>query len=77
MIGPWIYFLVELIGFADGLDVDCEETEESVVTQRFLDFATGRNELLFIKLKNIDGGAGSKRRSIRGFVHVNVFKLDI
>lgn len=35
-----MYFLVELTGFADGLAVDCEESEESVVTPRFSDLAT-------------------------------------
>lgn len=57
--------------------MDCEESEESVVTPRFLDLTTGRIELPFIKLKNIHEGASSKRRSIRGFVCVNVCRLDI
>lgn len=48
-----------------------------MVTPGFLDLATGRIELPFKELKNIDGGASSKRRSIRGFVHVNVCQLDI
>ena len=43
-----------------------------MVTPRFLDLATRKKELPFIKLKSIDGGESSKRRSIRGFVHVNV-----
>lgn len=31
----WMFFLVELTGFADGLDVEYEETEESMVTEGF------------------------------------------
>lgn len=30
-----MYFLVEMTGFADGSDVDCEETEESLMTEVF------------------------------------------
>ena len=47
MVGFGIHLLVLLTGFADGLDVDCEESEKSVVTLRLLDLAIGRIELSF------------------------------
>lgn len=51
MVGFWIDFLIVLTGCVDSLDVECEESEESMMMPRFLDSATGRVELHFIKLK--------------------------
>ena len=66
--GICMYLLVELTVFADGSDVECEEAEESVMTLRFLDLATERKELLFIKLKNTGEGAVFERGNInQGF----------
>lgn len=64
MVGFCIYFLVELTGFADGLDMECKESEKLMRTPRFLDLVTGRIELSLIKLENTDGGADFERGSI-------------
>lgn len=60
---------------ADGLDVEYEETEESMVTEG-LDLAT--ESLPITRLKNTDEQAGFEReRSVRVFIHVIIYCSDI
>lgn len=63
MVGFWIYFFVVLTGSADGLDVDCEESEANDDSKAF-GSSNWKKELDFIKLMNTDGGACFERGSI-------------